>query len=467
MRFSNSTSIALVLGFLLSLNNNTNADVPVDEASTQYSLNWYPQATYNEFLDHDDTWDEWRRCGSGAYIAQDDHQQWYCDAGTNDFETEFNSNDPTNIEPGNDCQTVSPWAAQTGGNTLHFELVNGQGEFKNFNGQRFTGVIKLFEHTYCTGTGVEFYTQPGSDTNGTPLDENGHTPEDNGFGDTKNFNSFYVYAKPNEDDGAMIPMIENTIGFKFMPFPDHDMFPEDQTTCVPDNNGNGFVGDDEAGSKFLYVPFTNSADWPGLDCVSSFDRPSCFELDNELAYGMFQAVGNGDSYAQVDFAGCSTVTDSKDYSNVYNPNGYCYGSTLPNLNAFPVGSFYHNVYTIQGGGYCEDSQQTNPFGDTMNFCYDDTYDNYCMTVKFYDCFSRSCKDDQSAVPDDTENGPYFYVTTSVKDFCPGGNQQNGRMDNLDTMMYVDDTNSEIGSAADYLGWPARATGYTAILELCQ
>ena len=61
----------------------------------------------------------------------------------------------------------------------------------------------------------------------------------------------------------------------------------------------------------------------------------------------------------------------------------------------------------------------------------------------------------------------FYVTTPVKDFCPGGNQQNGRMDNLDTMMYVDDTNSEIGSAADYLGWPARATGYTAILELCQ
>ena len=172
------TSIALVLGFLLSLNNNTSADGPVDEASTQYSLNWYPQATYNEFLDHDDTWDEWRRCGSGAYIAQDDHQQWYCDAGTNDFETEFNSNDPTNIEPGNDCQTVSPWAAQTGGNTLHFELVNGQGEFKNSNGQRFTGVIKLFEHTYCTGTGVEFYTQPGSDTNGIPLDENGHTPED-------------------------------------------------------------------------------------------------------------------------------------------------------------------------------------------------------------------------------------------------------------------------------------------------
>ena len=61
----------------------------------------------------------------------------------------------------------------------------------------------------------------------------------------------------------------------------------------------------------------------------------------------------------------------------------------------------------------------------------------------------------------------FYVTTPVKDFCPVGNQQNGRMDNLDTMMYVDDTNSEIGSAADYLGWPARATGYIAILELCQ
>jgi hypothetical protein len=51
-------------------------------------------------------------------------------------------------------------------------------------------------------------------------------------------------------------MIENNIGFKFMPFPDYDMFPEDQTTSVPDNDCNDFVGDNEASSKFLYVPFT-------------------------------------------------------------------------------------------------------------------------------------------------------------------------------------------------------------------
>ena len=226
-------------------------------ASTQYGLRWYPNAPYNADLDHDDTWDEWRRCGSGADVNYDeDRQTHFCDAGENDFETNFNLDDPAgnDLSPGNGCQTVSPWAAQTGGNDLYFVLSNGEGEFTNSHGQRYWGVIKLFEDPYCTGTGVEFYAQPNGETNGIPLDEDGHTPGDNGFGFTRNVRSFYVYAKPNEDDGASIMVQENSIGFKFMPFPYYDMFPEDQTTCVPDKNGNGFAGDGD-GTKFLYVPF--------------------------------------------------------------------------------------------------------------------------------------------------------------------------------------------------------------------
>ena len=112
------------------------------------------------------------------------------------------------------------------------------------------------------------------------------------------------------------------------------------------------------------------------------------------------------------------------------------------------------------------------------FCNDAKYDGYCMTVTFYDCFSRDdCPDElngvsnsetQSAVPegDNQSNGPYFYVSTPVKEFCPGGQYEEGRMDNLDTMIYVDENNNEDGTAEENLGWPARATGYIAKLEQC-
>merc|ERR1712224_179011 len=187
---------------------------------------------------------------------------------------------------------------------------------------------------------------------------------------------------------------------------------------------------------------------------------------------MYQHVAPDDgtyTYAQVDFAGCSTVSDDNDDSNVWNPNGYCYGSPLPYLNAFPLGSFYHNPYTMQGDQICGDSQPTGPYSDEMMFCNDAKYDGYCMTVTFYDCFSRDdCPDPQSAIPteDKQDNGPYFYVSTPVKEFCPGGQYSDGRMDNLDTMTYVDEWNNEAGTAVDNLGWPARATGYIAKLEQC-
>ncbi|OEU11346.1 hypothetical protein FRACYDRAFT_245672 [Fragilariopsis cylindrus CCMP1102] len=110
----------------------------------------------------------------------------------------------------------------------------------------------------------------------------------------------------------------------------------------------------------------------------------------------------------------------------------------------------------EGGGEDRNPNSNNPSVPVPDAAADDKKNDDAGTTTTNLLYRMTQKMDRT-----------FYVTTSVKDFCPGGNQQNGRMDNLDTMMYVDDTNSEIGSAADYLGWPARATGYTAILELCQ
>ena len=115
-----------------------------------------------------------------------------------------------------------------------------------------------FYENYCTGTGIEFYTQPEPQYN-KPLDETGHPYKENGFGTTWKFHSFYVYAKPLDPSFNHEP----GVGFKFMPFPDLDMVPEDQTTCVPDTTGNRHVGNDGPGSKFLYFEFINEdKGWP-------------------------------------------------------------------------------------------------------------------------------------------------------------------------------------------------------------
>ena len=43
---------------------------------------------------------------------------------------------------------------------------------------------------------------------------------------------------------------------------------------------------------------------------------------------------------------------------------------------------YNNVYIMQGNGYCNDSQQTDPRSDIMNFCNNSKYKKI-----LYDCKS--------------------------------------------------------------------------------
>ena len=126
-----------------------------------------------------------------------------------------------------------------------------------------------------------------------------------------------------------------------MPFPDLDMVPEDQRTCVPDTKGNRHVGNDGPGSKFLYFEFINEdKGWPestAYHCL--INQPIGVLLTPTWKkFGPFQRIGK-DSYGQVDSDGCSTVSEITYLSNVYNPDGYCYTSPPPNPNAFPLGSF--------------------------------------------------------------------------------------------------------------------------------
>jgi len=440
--------------------------LPDESFDTQYGLRWYPQAPYDSGAE-DEQFDSWKRCGSGADVDNDDQRnpganEWFCNVGTKDFETS-----------GDGCQTVSPWGAQMldGVDSIFFLLTNGQGSFTGSAGHQYYGVIKLFEATYCTGTGVEFYAQ-GSALS-VPLDEYKHNPYDNGFGSGRKIRSFYVYAKPH--DSSLIPTSPNSIGFKLMPFPDYYMKPEDQTTCVQ-------------GAR-AYVPFTDEANWPGLDCVSSFDRKFCMTMDDnnwqKVAMYNSDVPAGDDSFGCVDFAGCSTCGGDTDSNSVNNINSYCYGSTLPALSAFPLGSFFHNVYTIQGNEICSDSRMSDPFSDRMLFCdSSDWYEDWCITIKIYDCYSREdCPNQQDGViqatPDNPNSGPFFYISTPINLFCPDqtyGHRdgwEGGRKDNLSSISYYDKTTTLMGTAEDApnaeggYGWPMRTTGYIAKLTYCQ
>lgn len=236
----------------------------------------------------------------------------------------------------------------------------------------------------------------------------------------------------------------------------------------------------------LYVPF-DEPNWPKLGCVSSFDRKMCFSTNNSdwKIEAMYHSKAPY-AYGCVDFAGCSTCGSVIDGNSVYNTNSYCYGSTLPSLNAFPLGSFFFNVYTIQGGEICEHSQMSSEFSNTMLFCDNrDWYDDWCISIKFYDCFSRSdCTTVQDGVrqatPDKPNTGPFYYISTKINDFCPGEDYgpkdgwDGGRFDNLDSIRYIDVDNNDVGMAdtvpiADGIGygWPLRSTGYIAKLTYCQ
>ena len=245
-----------------------------------------------------------------------------------------------------------------------------------------------------------------------------------------------------------------------------------------------------AGGPFIYVPFEDEPNWPGLGCVSSFDRKMCFSTNNSDWKIEAMYHSNADDFGEygcVDFAGCSTCGADTDLNSVDNPNSYCYGSTLPSLNAFPLGSFFFNVYTIQGGEICEHSQMSSEFSNTMLFCDNPVwYQDWCITIKFYDCFLRSdCPQVQDGVrqatPDNPNAGPFYYISTKINDFCPGGDYgpkpgwDGGRFDNLDSIRYIGGNNFDVGNNFDGgmaddgsgSGWPLRATGYIAKLTYCQ
>lgn len=152
-----------------------------------------------------------------------------------------------------------------------------------------------------------------------------------------------------------------------MPFPGEDKYPLDQISCAyPDDSGYS-LGE----KKFPFIPFDGGDGWDHLDCVSSFDRPMRFEnFDDPGNFGTTWRNGADGICGGIDFAGCSALADPSEENSPENPDGYCYGSDLGSVEAFPLGSFYFNTVTIQGDTAGWETQQYS--------CdqYDDSCDQY-------------------------------------------------------------------------------------------
>ena len=478
------------------------------------ALRWYPSGTYDVTMTEgdDDSFEQFRRCGSGAYPMSDADGRVYCEAGCDDsimgafdLAPQTSAHKEGEYEVGNGCQTVGAAGARMneldGGNGFFFFMFD---ENRNMisaadNGdQRFAPVVKLFENTYCTGFGREFYAS--DDGSGMPLDVDRNNPYDYGFQghttDGKAFQSFFVYWKPLDNELVPVP----GMGIKMMPFPMTGLVPIDQTSCVPPAvDGSPFCGDVEAsetgapGGKFIYDPFVDGngdpvAGFEDLLCVSSFDRTVNLEIRGGIqALGMTQA-DVPDAYSVVDFAGCSTDVrpgagpcdpDNMIDSCVYYDDGFCSGSSLPALNSFPLGSFFYNYFVMQGSTYVEDSVDDD---GTPAFCQGGDYDAMCVTIKFFNCLSRDAGDegDQcvegNVLPNDVNIGPYYLTSTPVPDFCPGGQAEDGVTISISEdgdFTYVtggkDGDEKQYftsGGNPEYFGWPLQLTGYAVGLTEC-
>jgi hypothetical protein len=445
-----------------------------EDSGVKFTFQWFPTAPYDDSAD-DDNDSSYRRCGSGAYAINDDQGGAYC--GTYGHVKDFvNFDDDGTYHIGDGCQTIEPVGAQTFSD-VNFFMTKDDSQTSTFeapdidgNKAEFYFVIKMYKNTYCTGAGVEFYA---NDQSRSPTDLDAHTPVDNDFGN--GFKSYYMYAKPVADSGIAIP--ENPgIGIKMMAFPYENNFPLDQTPCTPPTADSDprYCANEEAGSKFVWVPSPPqiTENWPGLDCVSSFDRKVCFDesKQSQAWFGMTKDVDPNGIWSQVDFAGCSAV--KSDYGNWINdPNGYCYQSTLQSLTtSYPLSSFLYNVYTIQDG-FCADSQQTSDWANEYDFCQMDKYDNLCIEARFYDCTNRDDCDDGGLLPiKDGQGTRYFFTSTALKDFCPGGSSEDGTSVNVRDMLMVGDDGNIAGNVWEYLQmeeWaPIPATGYVAGLTRC-
>merc|ERR1712178_584324 len=157
--------------------------------------------------------------------------------------------------------------------------------------------------------------------------------------------------------------------------------------------------------------------------VSSDDRVSGFDGESEYWYGSSKYELADIGYGCLDFAGCFICNvegqegdcDANPQCQGATPSGqfydqeYCRGSTVANLEAYPLGSFFFNLYfTTKGKTYFGDSATADD-GSTYKVCEagfaeNAKYTNLCVEARFYncgddwaDCNSNSCPEDIDAL----------------------------------------------------------------------
>ncbi|CAK0903438.1 unnamed protein product, partial [Prorocentrum cordatum] len=263
------------------------------------------------------------RCGSGAYLTEEARG---CTTGA------FPLGQGWFDAVGDDCQTIGAVGARsTAAGGIFFGVEKGgplQSDLFDAEGRLFWPVLALFASDYCTGPWQEYYGQSDS---WEPRSLSGETPG------AQSFKSYRIYMKPADEEE-----VEGTLGIKTVFFPYFDMAPYDQTICKSCQEEGGLCG-----GKSLYTPWSETQEWPGLDCVSPDDRVSCFTPGDQMWYATVNGNG-GSGYGCVDFAGCTICESGSDQKFCedncpqfgFSPNDWCRGSPITSLYSYPLGSFY-------------------------------------------------------------------------------------------------------------------------------
>lgn len=435
----------------------------------QATFEWYPHATYREYDQcADNDADCFWRCGSGAYISDAKS----CTTGTFPLDQQdwFDA-------VGDDCQTIgSVGARSTDAESIFFGVEKGgqlQSDLLDAKDRLFWPVLALFGSDYCTGPWQEYR---GQNDSWEPKDLRGETPG------ARSFKSYRIYMRRADAEE-----VEGTLGIKTVFFPYFDMAPYDETICRPCQDEGGLCG-----GKSLYTPWTETKEWPGLDCVSPDDRVSCFTPGDQMWYATVNGNG-GNGYGCVDFAGCTICESGSDQKFCeencpkfgYNPNDWCAGSPITSLDSYPLGSFYYHLYfstkTLGDNGeksYCGDSLSTDD-GASYAVCTPGSslynkYKDYCVATRFY-----NCKDDLSCPPPytcpETANAAtYHFTSMKVVDLC-GSNIHTGACFNSMSGGHQPDRVADCGSLVYWDGastrapiqWPLKTTCYITALVKCE
>jgi len=341
---------------------------------------------------------------AGAIVDWDNNNVPFCNT----------TADPSGFIDADDCQTLGDYGSRVSDDGVSFWVQDAQGSVVTtltYGGITYSPVLVLFAGEYCTGPWREYAATDSTYpiTGATTID---------------NFRSSRIYLKNLQGTEA----VEGLLGIKLVVFPNNDMWPHDETVCIEGSFSS-------SGGKFPYYPFSEG----DYGCVSSDDRISGFDGESGYWYGAskYEELANN-GYGCLDFAGCFICNvDGQEDECSNNPQcgnfsyaDYCTGSTVSNLVAYPLGSFFFNLYfTTKGSKYFGDSATADD-GSTYKVCEvgypeNDKYANLCVEARFYDCGDDWANCNSQSCPEDIDASSIglYYSTRPVsitEELCKDG-----------------------------------------------